>query len=107
MQPLNPGPLALDEIQRYVAEMEEERGFSGSPMLEQALRLAEETGEVCKAVRKATGMPIDPASVTGSIGEELADVLIYLAAIANRAGVDLADALRAKEQINETRVWTS
>ncbi|WP_344952852.1 MazG nucleotide pyrophosphohydrolase domain-containing protein [Sphaerisporangium flaviroseum] len=97
----------MDEIQRYVADMEKARGFSDSTMLEQTLKLAEETGEVCKAVRKHTALSIDPTSATGTLSEELADVLIYLAAIANRAGIDLADALRAKERVNETRVWTS
>ncbi|MET8334344.1 MazG nucleotide pyrophosphohydrolase domain-containing protein [Streptosporangium canum] len=87
--------------------MEKERNFSHSTIIEQALKLAEETGEVCKAVRKHSSLSIDPTSMTGSIGEELADVLIYVAAIANRAGVDLAEALRAKERVNETRSWTT
>ncbi|NYF44559.1 MazG nucleotide pyrophosphohydrolase domain-containing protein [Streptosporangium sandarakinum] len=86
--------------------MEKERGFSDSTIIEQCLKLSEETGEVCKAVRKHTALSIDPTSSTGSVGAELADVLIYVAAIANRAGVDLSDALRAKEQVNEMRVWT-
>jgi len=36
----------------------------------------------------------------------LADVLIYLCAIANRLDVSLDEALRKKEAINETRVWS-
>lgn len=107
MQPLpSTHSPSLEALQQYVAEMETERNFSHSTIIEQCLKLAEETGEVCKAVRKHAALPVDPASVTGSIGEELADVLIYVAAIANRAGVNLSDALRAKELINESRVWT-
>ncbi|MGI5292661.1 MazG nucleotide pyrophosphohydrolase domain-containing protein [Nonomuraea polychroma] len=87
--------------------MEQERGFAHSSIVDQCLNLAEETGEVCKAVRKQAAMPIDPTSQVGTVGHELADVLIYVAAIANRAGIDLAEALRAKERINETRVWTT
>ncbi|MBB6172992.1 hypothetical protein HNR23_003052 [Nocardiopsis mwathae] len=33
-------------------------------------------------------------------------MLIYLAAIANRAGIDLCDALREKELVNEARTWS-
>ena len=43
---------ALDNLQRYVAEMEEERGFSNRDVVQQCLLLGEEVGELCKAVRK-------------------------------------------------------
>lgn len=105
LQPLPDRPLTLDQIQDYVLKMEAERGFTDSTIVEQTLKLAEETGEVAKAVRKLQALSIDPASATGDLGAELADVLIYLAAIANRAGIDLSDALRDKELVNETRTW--
>jgi NTP pyrophosphatase (non-canonical NTP hydrolase) len=98
---------SLEEIQRYVADMENERGFSGRPVIEQCLQLGEEVGEVFKAVRKREKMRLDPNSAVGDVGEELADVLIYLCAIANRLDIDLADALRNKEAVNETRTWVS
>lgn len=105
MQPLPHHPT-LQEIQSYVRKMEAERGFSDSTLLEQTLKLAEETGEVAKAVRKHQALSIDPSSTTGDLGGELADVLIYVAAIANRAEIDLAEALRTKERRNEERTWT-
>ncbi|GAA1464577.1 hypothetical protein NE857_09010 [Nocardiopsis exhalans] len=105
MKPLPERPLTLTEIQDYVAEMEVERGFSDSTLLEQTLKLAEEIGEVCKAVRKQAALSVDPTSTVGGLGEELADVLIYLAAIANRSGIDLSQALRDKEAVNENRTW--
>lgn len=98
---------SLEAIQRYVADMEVERGFSDRPLIEQCLQLGEEVGEVFKAVRKQQNLRIDPKSKVGAVGDELADVLIYLCAIANRTGVDLADALRSKEAVNETRTWVS
>jgi NTP pyrophosphatase (non-canonical NTP hydrolase) len=94
-------------VQRYVADMEEERGFADSTVLEQSLKLGEEVGELFKAVRKHANMPIDSKSVIGAVDEELADVLIYLCAIANRLGISLDDALRRKEAVNETRSWVS
>ncbi|MFD2357257.1 DNA glycosylase AlkZ-like family protein [Nonomuraea ferruginea] len=75
MHPLpNTHSPSLEELQRYVAEMEQERGFTHSSIVDQCLKLAEETGEVCKAVRKQTAMSIDPTSQVGSVGQELADV---------------------------------
>lgn len=105
MQPLPDRPLTLAEIQEYVAKMEVERGFTSSSLVEQALKLAEETGEVCKAVRKRAALGVDPTSTVGDLGHELADVMIYLAALANREGIDLSEALRAKERLNEQRSW--
>ena len=98
---------SLEDIQQYVADMEAERGFSDRPLIEQCLQLGEEVGEVFKAVRKHQNIHLDPDSKVGKVGDELADVLIYVCAIANRMGIDLADALRDKEAVNETRTWVS
>jgi NTP pyrophosphatase (non-canonical NTP hydrolase) len=97
---------ALDDVQRYVASMEEERGFSHRDVISQCLLLGEEVGELFKAVRKHEKMRVDPNSRIANVEEELADVLIYLCAIANRLDVSLDEALRKKEAINETRVWS-
>jgi NTP pyrophosphatase (non-canonical NTP hydrolase) len=95
----------LHDLQRYVREMEEERGFAGRGVLEQCLLLGEEVGELFKAVRKHEKMRTGTTSITGTVDEELADVLIYVCAIANRLDVDLEEALRRKEALNESRVW--
>jgi NTP pyrophosphatase (non-canonical NTP hydrolase) len=87
--------------------MEVERGFTDSTVLEQSLKLGEKVGELFKAVRKHANMPIDSKSVIGTVDEDLADVLIYLCAIANRLGIGLDEALRRKEAVNETRSWGS
>jgi NTP pyrophosphatase (non-canonical NTP hydrolase) len=106
MQPLGPAaPLA--EIQRYVAEMEQRRGFAGRSVVEQCLLLGEEVGELFKAVRRQEGMPVGAASVVGAVDEELADVVLLVCAVANRYGIDLGEALRRKEAHNERRVWTA
>lgn len=96
---------ALDDLQRYVAKMEDERGFSHRDVVQQCLLLGEEVGELFKAVRKHKKMSIGTTSVTGTVDEELADVLIYLCAIANRLGISIDEALRKKEELNETRIW--
>lgn len=100
-----PERLSLSELQRYVEWLEEDRGFSDQTILEKCLLLGEEVGELFKAVRKSSGLAVDADSEEREVADELADVLIFLGSIANRAGVDLDEALRAKEAVNRTRVW--
>jgi NTP pyrophosphatase (non-canonical NTP hydrolase) len=96
----------LAELQRYVAELERERGFSDQSGRDKCLLLGEELGELFRAVRRAEGLKVDPASRAADVGDELADCLIYLCAIANRYGVDLEAAFRSKEARNAARTWT-
>jgi NTP pyrophosphatase (non-canonical NTP hydrolase) len=96
----------LAELQRYVTELEQERGFSDQSARDKCLLLGEELGELFRAVRRAEGLKVDPASRPAEVAEELADCLIYLCAIANRYGVDLEEAFRAKEEKNVGRAWT-
>ena len=72
---------------------------------DKCLLLGEEIGELFKAVRKVEGLKIDISSQFGTVSEELADVFIYLCAIANRYGIDLETAFREKEKINHQRSW--
>ena len=96
---------SLSELQRYVRSCEEERGFLAQSAIEKCLLLGEETGELFKAVRKASGLKTDPTSEAADVGEELADILNYVLAIANRFAVDLDAAFRAKERRNSQRSW--
>lgn len=61
-------------------------------MLQQCVPLGEEIGELFKAVRKHQKLRVGTSSVTGTVDEESADVLIYVCAIANRSGVNLGEA---------------
>jgi NTP pyrophosphatase (non-canonical NTP hydrolase) len=100
-----PEPLSLAGLQRYVEWLESDRGFDQQTILDKCLLLGEEVGELFKAVRKSSGLAIDAGSQAHEVADELADILIFLASIANRAGVDLDEALRAKEAVNSTRTW--
>ena len=66
---------SLAALQRYVDACEYERGFSAQSVIEKCLLLGEETGELFRAVRKASGLKTDPASKAVDVGEELADML--------------------------------
>ena len=47
----------------------------------------------------------DLSNQSFAIDEELADILIYVCAIANRCEINLEDAFRRKEEINKKRIW--
>ncbi|ORT48548.1 MazG nucleotide pyrophosphohydrolase [Vibrio sp. qd031] len=97
-------PTLLD-FQQYVSELEVERGFSDQPTQQKCLLLGEEIGELFKAVRKAEGIAVDPTSKINDIGDELADIFIYLCSIANRYDIDLKQAFVDKEFKNKQRTW--
>lgn len=102
--PSNP---TLKDIQAYVEAMEKERGFSDQTVLQPALLLVEEVGELLKCIRKShAGMRIDTNKTYDfDTAGEVADILIVLTVIANRLGVDMEQAFRDKEAKNKQRVW--
>lgn len=102
---LNTNPT-IQDFQKYVQQLEQERGFDKQTATQKGLLLGEEIGELFKAMRKHDAqLRVDENSQVYDLADELADVFIYLCAIANRYGVDLEQAFRAKEEKNKTRVW--
>lgn len=95
----------FSDFQKYVTELELERGFSEQNTIDKCLLLGEEVGELFKAVRKSEGLAMDANSTYTEIGDELTDIFIYLCAIANRKGIDMEEAFRVKEEKNKHRVW--
>jgi len=95
----------MRDFQNYVNELEQERGFTEQTVLQRALHLGEEMGELFKAIRKAEKMKMDENSKVTSVEEELADVLIFVCSIANRYDIDLEKAFREKEEVNKKREW--
>ncbi len=95
----------LNAYQEYVAELEVERNFMEQSVIEKCLLLGEEVGELFKSIRKKEGLNIDLNSNTSQISYELADIFIFLCAIANRYNINLEEAFRTKEEINKKRNW--
>ena len=95
----------LINLQKYVTELENERGFIDQTVIQKCLLLGEEVGELYKAVRKSENISTDRNSNIHNVSEELADILIYTCAIANRYNIDLEEAFRSKEEINKKRKW--
>ncbi len=103
MTPLSPA-APLPAIQAYIAAMVIERGFDKQSISERFMKLLEEGGELSKAARMLLKKPNDPERKR-ACAHEAADVLLYLLDICNVFGIDLDQALREKEAINETRTW--
>ena len=97
----------LQDFQSYVTELKKERGFTHNTVLQNALMLGEETGELFKAIRKIEKLQVDKNSKIHNVEEELADIFIYLCSIANRYEINLEKAFREKEEVNKNRDWTS
>lgn len=96
----------LSDLQRYEAEVCEERGWTKDTPSEKFVLFVEEVGELAKAMRKAAGLYTEQAKPRDMpLEEEFADVLSYLLDLANCYGIDLEQAFRAKEQVNQSRTW--
>jgi len=96
----------LKELQRYVALVCQERGWTKDSPSEKFVLFIEEVGELAKAMRKAAGLYEERAKQRDvSLEEEFADVLSYLLDLANCFQIDLEQAFRLKEQVNQSRTW--
>ena len=101
-----PDDPTLGDLQRYVAQVGRERGWTKDGPAEKFMLFVEEVGELAKAMRKAAGLYAEAARPRDvSLEEEFADVLSYLLDLANCYQVDLESAFRAKEAVNRSRTW--
>lgn len=96
----------LKDLQNYMDEVCKERGWVKDSYSEKFLLFTEEVGELAKAMRKAVGLYEEKAKQKQvELAEEFADVLSYLLDLANYFQIDLEQAFREKEQINQNRTW--
>jgi NTP pyrophosphatase (non-canonical NTP hydrolase) len=102
-----PDSPTLQDFHEYIRKMEIARDFNNTSVLQNSLQLGEEVGELFKAIRKVEGYKTDKKnSKIGTVKEELADVFMFLLAMANRYNIDLEQAFRDKEEVNKKRVWS-
>ncbi len=96
----------LKDLQQYIDEVCKERGWTKDTYAEKFLLFAEEVGELAKAIRHEKGLYDEEAKPEReALEEEFADVLSYPLDLANHFQVDLEQAFREKEQVNQTRRW--
>lgn len=99
---------SLREVQQYVNNINEIRGFNGQPVEEMMLLLTEEIGELAKAIRKsATNMSIDKSKEYNydTVESEVSDVFYVLSCVCNKLNIDIFNALKEKEEKNINRKW--
>ncbi|MEU0110681.1 hypothetical protein ABZ313_35695 [Streptomyces sp. NPDC006251] len=89
--------MDIAEAQRLAWENKVAKGFNISDIPLEFGLLTAEVGEAFTAWRK--GLP--------DRGEELADVFLYLAAIAEMQSVDLGEEVKRKIEKNAARVYTA
>lgn len=101
--------MTLDQIQNYMLNISQIRGFTHETSAETMLILLEEVGELAKALRKHSGLKVDHTRLAsyGNLKHEIADVCICLMMLANKCHINLFEALDEKEQINSQRTWHS
>lgn len=98
---------SMSEYQRYVARLEEMKGWLDADLVRNCFLMGEEVGELFSAVRRLEGAEPDARSARiDHVGEEIVDVMNYLMAIANRLEIDLETAFREKNRRNQTRTWS-
>lgn len=98
----------LQEVQKYIKDVIEIRGFSNQEIEKTMLLLLEEVGELAKSIRKnATNMSIDKNKINhyDTIESEIADVFIVLSSICNKLNIDMYQAIKDKEKENINRIW--
>lgn len=98
--------VSLSEIQKEIVRIRAERGFSNE-LMHIALLMCEEVGEILGQIRKTyvDGKEPLPEDDKSSLKHEIADVFILLNALAAKVNVDVEDAWRSKETINDKRDW--
>lgn len=98
---------SLKQLQDYVEEMVNVRGFADETPQDCLLLLTEELGELAKEVRKShTHIKNDTAKNNEKdLKGEMGDVLMMLLALRRTLDVDLLQAFREKELINCNRNW--
>lgn len=93
-------PITLNKLQKYVKKRENSTGKKSKYFL----KLIEEVGELSEMLKK--DKRLDPEdertkAIKGTLEEELADVLYWIAALANVHEIDLEEAFLWKQEYND------
>ncbi len=78
-----------------IVDLAAQKGWDVKDVSYQGLAFAEESGEVCKALMDIIDHGSSPER-TAELGQELADVLMFLCQFATDNNINLSDAFAAK-----------
>ena len=87
---------------KYLQNFIKQKDYHPELLKDYFLKLAEEVGELSRAMRKGLKAP-SYEEIKGTVDEELWDVIYYAMAIANIYGIDLEQLIKAKSRMNESR----
>ena len=92
-------------IQKTIVDARESWGFKSEDQMLLLCGIMTEVGEVATAVRAkyVYNKPDIPEDDKSSLKHEMADVAIYLYALADKCGINLNDAIKSKISINNKR----
>lgn len=88
------GNITIKYLQDYLWKRDLKPGMER----EYFLKLAEEVGEVARAMHKGL-LPKTPDDVVGTLSEELWDVMYYVLALANLYGIDMETVIPSRRPI--------
>ena len=92
------GRISIAYLQSYIKS----KDHCPEQVLGYVLKLAEETGELARAMNKGL-RPRAPGEIRDTVDEELWDVIYYTLAIANCYGIDMEAVIPRKEALNNVR----
>lgn len=96
----------LKDFQEYIEKIGRERGFDKETGEDKFILFVEEVGELARAIRKRKKLPMAfDTKEADELGEEIADLFIYILSLANKYNIDLEEAFLKKEEKNKKRVW--
>ena len=97
---------SVEELQKYIKDMVEVRGFRTS-LLERMCLLTEEMWKLAKEVRKTdNNLLVDVnKDYSSNLENEITDVFIYLMGMCELLDMDIVKGLKNKEEINFNRDW--
>ena len=93
----------LREYQEWVERFDRERGWDLVPATATCTHLAEEVGEVARAVLRLSEYKRDEPASLDELKQELADAVTFLVKLAYSFGIDLEEALEQNRQKCEAR----
>lgn len=96
------GKTTVKYLQNYIRQ----KDFHPELLKDYFLKLAEEVGELSRAMRKGLKAP-DSEAVKGTIDEEIWDVIYYAIAIANLYDIDLEHVIKTKCEMSQSRYPSS
>ena len=92
------GKTTIKYLQSYIKQ----KDFQPDLLKDYFLKLTEEVGELSRAMREERKAQ-NYEDITGTIDEELWDVIYYAIAIANIYDIDLEQVIKRKAQLSEAK----